>query len=92
MLAMYKTSGCLHTGDLPEYNALMNTKRTTDAKGLQCKKRSVVLLCVFVALMQLLLFIVAMLTCCRVPKCSLTGKVKVSYSYTEIRTFPKELS
>lgn len=44
---MYKTSGCLRTGDLPEYNALKNTKRTTDGKGLQCKKRSLFLLSVW---------------------------------------------
>lgn len=81
MLAMHKTSGCLRTGDLPGYNALMNTKRTTNAKGLQCKKRSLFLLCVFVAPTQLLLFIVAILTFCRVPKCSLTGKVKVLSLY-----------
>jgi len=87
---MHKTSGCLRTGDLPGINALTNTKRTTDAKGLQCKKRQLFLPCVFVAPAQLLLFIVAMLTLCRVPKCSLIGKVKVSY--TEIRTFPEELS
>lgn len=48
--------------------------------------------CVFGAPTQLLLFIVAMLMFCRVPKCSLTGNVKASYSYGEIRTFPKELS
>lgn len=87
---MFKTSGCLHKGDLPGYHALRNAKRITDAEGLQCKKRSLFLLSVFVAPTQLLLFIMAMLTLCRVPKCSLTGKVKVSYSYSEIRTFSKE--
>lgn len=79
-------------GDLPGYNALRNTKRITDAEGLQCKKRSLFLLSVFVALTQVLFFIMAIFTLCRVPKSSLTSKVKVSYSYSEIRTFPKEPS
>lgn len=38
MLATCKTSGCLHTGDLPGYNGLLKTNRT-DAQRLQLKKR-----------------------------------------------------
>lgn len=90
LLAVSKTSGCLHMGDLPGYNALRNTKRITHAEGLQCKKRSLFLLSVFVAPTQELFFIMAILTLCRVPKSSLIGEVKVSYSYSEIRTFPEE--
>lgn len=85
---MCKTSGCLHMGDLPGYNALRNTQRITDAEGLQCKKRSLFLLSVFVAPTQLLFFIMAILTLRRVPKSSLIGKVKAFYSYCEIKTFP----
>lgn len=42
MLAVYETPGCLHTGDLPGYNVLLNADRT-DARSLHFK--SLVLLC-----------------------------------------------
>lgn len=61
-------------------------------KVYSSRKGHFFLLSLFVAPTQILFFIMAILTLCRVPKSSLTGEVKVSYSYSEIRTFPEEPS
>lgn len=68
MLAVYETPGCLHTGDLPGYNVLLNADRT-NARSLHFK--SLVLLCT-----ELQSYSVVTYT---KPKV-LTGIAKVSYS------------